>query len=279
MPDADSLPFMVARDEGFFSREGVNVELISFSNFQERDAALQAGRIDGAISDLLAAVFFAAGGFDVRAVSLTDGRYGIIGSPQSANSSLAGLRGQKIAISSNTIIHYTAIAQMEAAGIPEDTYELIAVPRMPLRLEMLLSGQVAAACLPEPFLTAAAGQGAVPLSTTDTLGIDAGVIVFSKKVLDERLDDAILFFRAVYNASLKINANPQSYREYLVEQAAFPAEVKDTYRFVTYRKPTLPDTRQIEQVIRWLKSRDLLEADVQAGDLIDPRIAAAASAW
>ncbi|GHV05698.1 hypothetical protein FACS189485_13080 [Spirochaetia bacterium] len=55
MPDADSLPFMVARDEGFFIAEGVNVELVNFQNPQERDAAIQAGRLDASISDLLAA--------------------------------------------------------------------------------------------------------------------------------------------------------------------------------------------------------------------------------
>ncbi|MDR0760461.1 MAG: ABC transporter substrate-binding protein, partial [Treponema sp.] len=81
MPDADSLPLMVARDEGLFVREGVDVELIVFSNPQERDAAIQTGRLDGAISDLLAAAFFAAGGFDTKVTSLTDGRYGIVASP------------------------------------------------------------------------------------------------------------------------------------------------------------------------------------------------------
>jgi NitT/TauT family transport system substrate-binding protein len=62
MPDADSLPFIYARDYGFFEREGVKVELIVFSNPQERDAAIQAGRLDGTISDVLAAAFLAAGG-------------------------------------------------------------------------------------------------------------------------------------------------------------------------------------------------------------------------
>jgi NitT/TauT family transport system substrate-binding protein len=271
MPDADSLPLMVARDEGFFDREGVAVELIVFSNPQERDAALQAGRVDGAISDLLAAAFFAAGGFDTRVTSLTDGRYGIVVSPQSLIKSLPELRGKRIGLSTNTIIQYTVDAQLESAGVAMTDYEAVSVPRMPLRLEMVLGGQIEGASLPEPLLTAAAAQGAVLLSTTDTTGIDAGILLFSKQVLDNRLESLRAFYRAYYQAGLKINADPDAYRDYLVEKAAFPPAVRDAYRFVVYREPSLPANSQIEQALRWLKARNLLEADLKAEDLIDSR--------
>ncbi|AEF80463.1 ABC transporter substrate-binding protein [Leadbettera azotonutricia] len=276
MPDADSLPFMVARDEGFFDREGVTVELVNFSNPQERDAAIQAGRLDGAISDLLSAAFFAAGGFDTKVTSLTDGRYGIVASPNSQIKNLSGLRGKRIGLSANTIIQYTVDAQLEAAGVSMTEYEAVSVPRMPLRLEMVLEGQIEGASLPEPLLTAAAAQGALLLSTTDATGIDAGILLFSKKTLDTRLEAVKAFYRAYDKAAQKINANPDAYRDYLVEKAGFPAAVKDAYRFVTYRRPTLPAPAQIEQALNWLKTRKLLEAEIRAEDLADPR---AISEW
>ncbi|GHV90905.1 hypothetical protein AGMMS50268_14080 [Spirochaetia bacterium] len=279
MPDADSLPFMVARDEGFFTAEGVNVELINFQNPQERDAAIQAGRLDASISDLLAAAFFTAGGFDLKVTSLTDGRYGIVGSSRLNIKSLADLRGKRVGLSTNTIIQYTVDAQLQSAGISMDEYEPVSVPRMPLRLEMIQNGQIEAVSLPEPLLTAAVEQGGVLLSTTDTTGIDAGILLFSKKTLDTRLDDVTKFYRAYYRAAQKINANPDAYRNYLVENAAFPAAVRNAYRFVTYRKPGLPDKAQIDQALAWLKTRQLLSVDLKAEDLVDSRIAAAAASW
>ncbi|MDR2741570.1 MAG: ABC transporter substrate-binding protein [Treponema sp.] len=276
MPDADSLPLIVARDEGFFDREGVGVELIVFSNPQERDAAIQAGHLDGAISDLLAAAFFAAGGFDTRVTSLTDGRYGIVASPQSRIKNLSELRGKRIGLSTNTIIQYTVDAQLEAVGVAMTDYEAVSIPRMPLRLEMVLGGQIEGASLPEPLLSAAVAQGAVLLSTTDATGIDAGVLLFSRKVLDSRLESLRAFYRAYYQAGLKINANPDAYRDYLVEKAAFPPAVRDAYQFVAYRKPVLPAASQIEQALKWLKTRKLLEADLKAEDLTDSR---AISGW
>jgi NitT/TauT family transport system substrate-binding protein len=276
MPDADSLPFMLARDEGLFEQEGIGVELINFSNPQERDAALQAGRLDGAISDILAAAFFFLGGFDFKITSLTDGRYGIVASPQSQIKTLGELRGKRIGLSVNTIIQYTVDAQLETAGVSMTEYEAVSVPRMPMRVEMVLEGQIEGASLPEPLLTASVVQGATLLSTTDTIGIDAGVLLFSKQVLDTRLESVKAFYRAYDQAAMGINAAPDTYRDYLVKQAVFPELIKDTYRFVTYRKPTMPAVSQIEQALRWLKTLNLLEGDIQAGDITDSR---AISEW
>jgi len=276
LPDADSLPFMVARNRGYFEQEGTQVELIAFSSPLERDAAIQAGHLDGAVSDLLAAAFLAAAGFDFKVTSLTDGRYGIVGSPQSGIKTLAELRGKRIGLSANTIIQYTVDAQLAAAGVAITEYEAVAVPNMPLRLEMVLSGLIEAASLPEPLLTAAVSQGAVLLSTTDTTGIDAGIMLFSKKVLDTKLDSVKAFYRAYYRAAMEINANPDAFRDFLVQEAAFPSSVRDAYRFVTYRKPSLPDDSQIKNVIDWLKTKRLLDAELVPADLIDRR---ATSEW
>ncbi|MDR0643406.1 MAG: ABC transporter substrate-binding protein [Treponema sp.] len=274
MPDADSLPFMVAKDTGLFEAEGVSVELVVFSNPQERDAAIQADKVDGSISDLLAVAFLYVGGFDAKVTSLTDGRYGIAAAPVGGIQDVAGLYGKKIGLSTNTIIQYTVDAQLAKAGVGADNYEPVSIPRMPLRLEMLLNGQIDAASLPEPLLTAATGQGAILLSTTDTLGIDAGILLFSKRILDKRLEDIKKFYRAYYKAAQRINENPDAYRDFLVEKASFPEAVRTAYQFVHYRKPTLPERSQIEQAIAWLKAKSLISTDIAADDLIDSRIVA-----
>jgi NitT/TauT family transport system substrate-binding protein len=145
---------------------------------------------------------------------------------------------------------------------------------MPLRLQMVLEGQIEAASLPEPLLTAAAAQGAVLLSTTDTSGIDAGVMLFSKRILDTRLEEVKSFYRAYYEAALRINANPDVYRDYLVEKAAFPRAVRDAYRFFSYRRPALPGASQIDRALNWLKARKLLDANLGYADLADGRAVA-----
>ncbi len=274
LPDADSLPFMVASDEGIFAAQGVEVELVRFANPQERDAAFQAGRLDGAISDLLAAAFFASGGFDARVTSRTDGRYGIVASPASGIKSAAGLRGKKIGLSTNTIIQYSVDALLGAAGIPMAAYEAVSVPRIPVRLELVLSGGIDGAGLPEPLLTAAVARGAVLVATTEESHIDAGVVLFSKRIIDRRLEELRAFYRAYAAACERINGRQDAYRSYLVEKAGFPAEIRDTYRFVRYLSPALPETAQVQGALDWLTARGLLSKALGPAELLDGRAVA-----
>jgi NitT/TauT family transport system substrate-binding protein len=284
LPDADSLPLLVADAEGLFAAAGATVSLVRFNTAVERDAALQAGAIDGAVSDLLAVALAAQGGFDLRATSLTDGRYGIVVSPGSGISSLAGLAGKSIGISSNTIIHYEAETMLARAGLAPADVRSLAVPKIQLRMELLLAGRLEAACLPEPLLSVAVAKGARLLAASDDAvpgqGLHAGVIVFSKAVLDRRLTDIAAFFRAYKRAAERIDAAPDSYRPFLVDRALFPAEVRDSFTFVTYEKPRLPSTADIGAVLAWMRAKGLLKKELEADLLVDGRpIAEASKGW
>jgi NitT/TauT family transport system substrate-binding protein len=265
---------MVARDEGLFGKEGVAVELVPFINAQERDAAIQAGRLDGAIADILAAAFLVAGGFDMRVTSASDGRYGIAAAPGSGITEAAGLAGKRIGLSTNTIIQYAVDAIAGAAGLRQADYQSVAVPKMPVRMEMLMAGQIDAAGLPEPLLTAAVARGAVLVGTTEQFNIDAAVMLFSKAVLDTRLDEVKRLYKAYAAATDNIEAAPDSYRSFLVEKASFPEEVRNAYDFVHYRTPSLPAEGQIESALAWLNARGLLSRALTPADLLDGRAVA-----
>jgi NitT/TauT family transport system substrate-binding protein len=175
-------------------------------------------------------------------------------------------------MSTNTIIQYSVDAIALAAGLPEGSYQIVAIPKMPVRMEMLLAGQIDAAGLPEPLLTAAIERGATLIGTTEEFDIDAAVIMFSKAVLDKRLSEVKKLYKAYASATGRIGAAPDAYRAFLVEKAAFPAEVRDAYRFVEYREPALPPEAQIESAIAWMKARGLLSKELKAADLVDDRI-------
>ena len=273
--DSDSLPLLVAESEGRFAAQGVNVKLVAFQNPVERDAAFQAGAVDGVVSDLLAAALAAQSGFDVRVTSLTDGRYGIVAAPSSTAACVKDLAGKSIGISTNSIIQYAADSFYTAAGLSPIQMKAVAVPKMPVRLELVLSGQLDAACLPEPLLTAAVGRGAKLLAKSDDLGLKAGIMLFSKKSLDAKLPQIQAFYRAYAAAAAAINADNGKYRPFLVEKVSFPASVKDSYIFVNYKLPRLPEIADVEKVIVWMKSRGILKADISAAALLDSRAIAA----
>ncbi len=269
--DADSLPFFVCEEENLFSSSGVNVELVRFQSALERDSAFQAGKVDAVISDLLAALLAAQAGFPIRITSLTDGRYGIALAPSVKASGLPDLAGRTIAISSNTVIHYAVDSFLAQAGMKSNSVELLPVPKMPVRLEMLLSGQVAAAGMPEPFLTTARTRGARILATTDDAGMGAGVLLFMEPVLSSRLDEVRRLYAAYWKAAQRINANPDSYRQMLVKKAGFPEEAASAFTFVLYKKPRLPSQDDLARAQAWLASKGLLKTSLDPKSLLDSR--------
>ncbi len=271
LPDADSLPLLVADAEGLFAAQGLNIKLVPFKTALERDAALQSGAVDGVVADLLAAALATQGGFEVRVTSLTDGRYGIVTAPGSGLSKAADLAGVEVGISTNTIIQYAVDSLLSKAGIPADGIKGLAVPKIPVRMELLLSGALKAACLPEPLLTAAQVRGATLVASSDDAGLRAGVLLFTKKTVDGRLADLKAFYRAYAAAAAAINANEAKYRPFLVEKAGFPAEVQASYHFVKYAKPRLPTESDVKAVIAWMRVKGLLTAEIVPAALLDGR--------
>jgi NitT/TauT family transport system substrate-binding protein len=280
LTDADSLPLLVARDDGFFKTAGANVELVKFKTAIERDAALQSGAVDGAVSDLLALVLANQGGFAIKATSLTDGRYGLVAAPNSRIASAGELGDIAVGISSKTVIQYAAETMEAKAGVSRDRIRGLAVPNMQVRMELLLSGQLEAACLPEPLLSVVCAKGAHLLAASDDSGLGAGIIAFSKTALDTRLSDIAAFYRGYAAAAAAIDAKSDSYRGYLVDKAGFPAEARDAFRFVVYREPRLPTEESIDSVVAWLKAKAILSADakIATADLVDGRPLPASSA-
>lgn len=132
MPDTDSIPFIIAAERGYFAEEGVEVELQPFKSAMDRDAALQSGNLDGAVSDLLAVIFARSGGFDVRAVSYTDGNYNLVASDGAGIASPADLRGKEIAVSKNTIIEYVTDEILAANGMREEDVAKVVIPQIPV---------------------------------------------------------------------------------------------------------------------------------------------------
>lgn len=269
--DADSLPFLVGEAENLFQLSGISVELVRFQSALERDSAFQAGKVDAVISDLLAAILAAQAGFPIKITSLTDGRYGIALAPAEKATKIAELAGKTIAISSNTVIHYAVDTFLAQAGVKAGTVELLPVPKMPVRLEMLLSGQVAAAGMPEPFLTTARAKGARILAATDDFGLGAGVLLFLEPILNQRLGDVRKLYDVYWTAAKKINENPDSYRQLLVKKVGFPEEAAASYKFVVYKKPRLPSQDDLAGAVAWLSAKGLLKSGFDARALLDAR--------
>ena len=256
MPDTDSIPFIIAAERGYFAEEGVEVELQPLKSAMDRDAALQSGNLDGAVSDLLAVIFARSGGFDVRAVSYTDGNYNLVASDGAGIAASADLRGKEIAVSKNTIIEYVTDEILAANGMREEDVAKVVIPQIPVRLEMLRSGNLGAAVLPEPMASVAAASGSHYVIGSGDLGINPGVIVFSKSALQDKEKSVRAMYRAYNKAVDYLNNTPQSeYLDLVVERSGFPPAARDVLVLPSYRYAGSPAESDVAEAVRWVTSK------------------------
>lgn len=262
MPDVDSLPFIVAREAGYFDDAGVDVELVMFKGAPDRDSAFQSGNVDGVVSDMLAAIFAVNGGFEVKITSHTDGRYIFLASSQSGAKSIQDLKGKEIGLSTNTIIEYSIDAMLKDNGLKPEDVKKTPIPQIPVRLEMLSSGKIGGACLPDPLATLAEKNGAVAVGDTKEMGSTLGVVLFSQKSINEKNEEIKRVYQAYERAKEELNKNGDKYRPILVEKAGFPEVVKDTIKFPEYKKSFIPSQSDFDQVFSWMNDKGLVKKDM-----------------
>ncbi len=264
----DAVPFYVAEQDDLFAEEHLDVELIPFLSALERDSALAAAAIDGAITDPVGAILFDKGRGMLKITSLClgatpgEGVFAILASPKSPHATVSDLKNVPIAISSATIIEYVTERVLRGHGFSTAEIKTVEVKKMPIRMQMLLSDAVAAATLPEPLASIAVAGGARRL-VSDADGaksLSQTIMVFRNGVLQERKDDVAAFFRALQQAVTSINNDPESYRDLFVEKGRIPPFLAREYIIPRY-PPVEPFSRDLyDPVLQWLVEKKLVDA-------------------
>ncbi|MCG8501101.1 MAG: MetQ/NlpA family ABC transporter substrate-binding protein [Firmicutes bacterium] len=272
LPDVNSIPFIIAKRNGYFEKEGVAVNIEHFKSAMERDTALQTGNIDGAVSDMLAVVFFNDNGFEVKITSKTNGSFKLVAGKHSSVTSLKQVNGKTIGISANTIIEYLTDSIMETAGMDTKAAKKIAIPKIPTRLEMLAKGKLDLAVLPEPLASVALTKGGSILSSSDRLGLQPGVMVFTPEAIECETEAIKALYRA-YNRAVAYlkEEKPENYAEDLIKEAGFPETVKETLTLPNYSKASMPREKELEAVLHWLQAKHLTSSHYSLDQLSDPR--------
>lgn len=268
MPDVDSIPFIIAEHNGYFKDEGLNIKIEHFKSAMDRDTAIQTGNIDGAISDMLAVVFLNDNNFDIKITSKTDGSFKLISSKQSNITDLKQFNNNSIGISKNTIIEYLTNRILDANDVSIDAIEKVAIPKIPTRLEMLQNGKLDSATLPEPLASVAISNDGNLLNSSDQLGINPGVMIFTSKSINEKPDEIKALYRA-YNKAVQylISNQKEDYIDVLIKEAGFPEIVKDTLSLPQYTNAAMPEEKEFNEVMNWLKSKELTKNNYSLKEL------------
>jgi len=282
LPISDSLPFYVAAEKGYFQSEGVNVELIRFESAVERDSAIGAGAIDGAVGDILAVAALHNSGAPAKIVSMSlgetgrEGRFAILSSPNSGITKPEQLKNVPVAISTNSIIEYMTDNLLAEQGLKPEEIKKEAIPKIPVRFNLLLEDKIKAACLPDPMAAMAENKGANLVIDDTSLNLSQTVIYFRTGYIDASSQSITKCLKAYARAAGEINENPSAYRDLLVDKAGVPREALNVFTIDHYPAPQLPTKDQVEKVIQWMFEKELIKTqfsyeDLTRADLIPAR--------
>lgn len=276
LPIIDTLPMYVARQEGLFAKHGVDIEFIPVASAPERDQLLAAGGADGTVNETIAVMLFNKENVQMQVVRYAlrptqgNGHFFILASGESEISSIDGLKGVEIGVSQGTVIEYVTERLLQADGFTAEEIKTVAVPRIPDRMTLLASGELAAGVMPDPLASLVVSQGGV-IVADDSKYPEYGfsVISFRKQVIDANPEAIKGFLAAIEEATALLNAEPSNYKNILSEQKLVPALLLETYRPPVFPASGVPTVQEWNDALLWLQEKGILTSDVAYEDSIN----------
>jgi NitT/TauT family transport system substrate-binding protein len=282
------LPLLVARDEGFFRDQGLDVEIVRTPGSGQRDSDHQALRPNvferamEALYDQGACDQFrmcewgvmkravestaTAGHRPAKIVALGSAMssFAIVTAPRSRIYEPEQLKNRAIAVSPYNGSHFTTLKLLEGF-LKREQIKTTFAGTMKERLEAVAKGEVAAASLMEPWISVAEKRGLRVLMESHSTRSEAA---------GDELDGTTLakMFRAEAAAAEAIEKDPGRYARYLIEEAGGLLEMKDLKLGRILNAPPEPYTRErFDHTYQWTLGWGLVPPGATYENTVDNR--------
>ena len=283
-----SLPWLVARDEGLFAEEGLEVELVRARiRQQSSDRPLEDHRQvesiggHGVFEEGQVELYRACEWGQIRRAYDSERGGQIVGkraavavmalytSPNSAITHPQDLRNKPVGVNFHAGSHYSAIQMLEGF-LERSEIKVVHIGGPQQRYEAMMNGEIAAAALMEPWNTLAEKNGCQMIIETHYVGSEIGA-----EALDPETFEALN--RAVKKAVQLINADKRKYVHYMIddlpEEYAKQITPEDFHLpRLRYVDPVPYPEEEFEKTFNWMVDWGLIGPDTTFEQLVDNRI-------
>jgi len=282
------LPLLVAREEGYFRDEGLDVEILKTPGTGQRDSDHQALR-DNVFARTMESLYdqgkcdqfrMCEWGIMKRAVesNVTSGHrpakivalgsamstFAIVTDPKARIYEPEQLKNKPIAVSPYNGSHFTLLKMLEGF-LKREQIKWVNAGTMRERLDALSKGEVAAASVMEPWISVAEKRGMrVLIESHSTRSEAAG----------DELDGPTLaaMFRAEARAAVAIEKHPGRYARYLLEEAGGLLDPRDLKLSRILNAPPEPYTRErFDHTYQWTLGWGLVAPGATYENTVDNR--------
>lgn len=279
MPVQDCFPFYLAERTGIYERLGVDVRIRTYMAQLDIDTTLACGHVEVAYSDLARAIMLQQDSTDVRAIASFDGRLDLITPRKARVRKLNQLKEKMVAVARHSVTDYWSDRLTDTASFQRADIFRPQINSLRIRTDMLCNGTMDAVFLPEPFASEAIMQGNTLNFSTAKLTPRLVALVATQQALNDktRRQQIDLLLKG-YDEAVELLANTTAIRDsiptLLRELCQTPDSLTDSLtrrlpRFVPIAKPQATD---VEEAMRWLRTRDKIKKGYSADSLITPLI-------
>lgn len=269
MTSTDVIPFVIMNKNGLDDQNNFQLEIEMFTSAKDRDAAFQAGELDGVLTDLIGVTMYQNADFDVKITGSTDGDFILVAGKETGITDMSQLKGKAIGISENSLIDYSLDVILENNDLASTDVVKEIIPRMPDRYELLNNGELDFGLLPEPFSTLALQKGGIYLGSANDYGLYPAVSAFSQTALDEKSGAIQDLYKAYDEAVEYMNQTDiKEYEDTVIEEVGYPEDMKGEIELQPFRTNALPPQEDIEAAIKWASERELCSPDLTYDQMV-----------
>jgi NitT/TauT family transport system substrate-binding protein len=257
MPTLDCLPLFVAQHYNLYDTLRGGVRLKLYKAQMDCDTALERGRVEGMVTDLVRAVRIAKKGTKMRYVAATNAYWQLVSNRNSRVKQVKQLDDKMIAMTRYSVTDMLADAAIDSAKLDKDRVFKVQVNDVFVRVQMLQNNIMDVLCLTEPQATwARTMKNPVVLDTRD-LGWQMGVIAFREKEMQRqaRGKQLELFVKAYNQACDSINKyGVAHYREIINSRFKLKKELVDSLpKDLKFAHAKGPRQEDMERAEKWLE--------------------------
>ena len=269
MSSSDVIPFVLINQNGLADKYKFKLDLEVFTSAKDRDAALQAGELDGVLTDYIGVCMYQNAGLDVKITGITDGDYILVAGKNTGITNISQIKGKSIAISEKTLIEYTLEDILTNNKLAASDVVKEVVPKIPDRLELLRNNKIDLGLLPEPFATLALNDGAVKLGSANQFGLYPAVSAFTKSSLDSK-STAIHNLYKAYNEAVDYmnHTDISKYEKTVIKAVGYPEEMIGKIKVKQFRTSKLPTKAEVETAIQWASKKGLCKSTLQYDQMV-----------
>ncbi|MFW3172071.1 ABC transporter substrate-binding protein [Geodermatophilus sp. CPCC 206100] len=263
--------------EGYFEEAGLDLEISSSAGGATVIPQLIGGDLDVAGSNVVSVLVAAEQGLPLRMVA---GGTSTSEEPEqdfsaimvAGDSPITGieqLAGQRVAVNTLRNINDIVIGSLlEDAGLAADSVQFVELP-FPDMAPAVINGDVEAALLIEPFVTAAEQQGLKIVErpyTSAKPGLQIGTYVMSQQFVQENPEIAEAFLAGVQATADAIREDPEAFRTALPEISDISPELAADVRINLWQGAS--DRESLELIQELMLRYGLIEDEVDLDEVV-----------